>query len=218
MKFGKALVVCLPLVLAACASAPKNSVYQSNAPELRGERAITSNIELAAEVDLTGSILGVFYSDESYQDGGAQVLLFTRRPSTLSRTAGTVVDYNLAQTSSLSVPQGQKLVSAIEEYLGKDPKSLQPSQMFNYELYSGTVDMAAGNEHYRPFKDITFLVVCSVTSSGKSFKTVFPGTAVNIYGQRTTTYDTFDLTTAQVQKLHDAIKAALARATPEVSR
>jgi hypothetical protein len=216
MKTRLALAVLLTVLLSACVTA-KNSLYQSSAPEVRGERAITSNIELVSEVDLTGSVLGVFYAKEVYLNGDAQTLLFTRRfQAALSNKAGSIVDYDLSATSSLSVLQGQKFLSAIEEYLAKDPKSLQASQMFNYELYSGIIDMSAGSDRYRPFKDVTFAVACSVTSSGKTFKTIFPVTTANLYGIRSTSYDTLELEPAQVQKLHDAIKAALAKSTPEL--
>ncbi len=120
----------------------------------------------------------------------------------------------MSQTSSLSVDQGRKLLGALEEYISKDPKSLSPSQMFNFELYSGTVDMSMGTDRYRPFKDVTFAVVCSVTSNGKRFRTVFPIVQTNLYGIKTTSYETFDLTPEQVQKLHDAVKEALAKSTP----
>jgi hypothetical protein len=212
-----ALVAVLAVVLlVSCMSAPaNNSVYQSSAPELRGERAISSNIELIAEVDLETSVLGVFYSREVYQSGDAQTLLFTRRAKVGfgdTKKPGSVVDYDLSETSSLSVEQGRKLLSAIEEYLAKDPKSLTPAQMFNFELYSGTVDMSAGSDRYRPFKNVTFIVVCSVTNAAKSFKTVFPGIMVGMYGTQQTVYETFDLKEPQVKSMHDAIKAAVDKA------
>ena len=213
MKIRVILPVLLCAVLVGCASIPKeNSVYQSDAPEVRGERAISSNIELASEVDLGGSTLGVFYASEVYQNGSAQTLLFTRRNSAVfSGKPGTITDYDLSETSSLSVEQGSKLLGAVEEYLAKDPKTLQPSQMFNFELYSGTVDMSVGTD-YHPFKDVTFAVVCSVTTTGKRFRTVFPIVQTNLYQVKTTSYQTFDLTPEQVQKLHDALKLAISKA------
>jgi hypothetical protein len=213
MRTRVVLPVLLCALLVGCATVPReNSVYQSNAPEVRGERAISSNIELAAEVDLGGSTLGVFYASEVYQNGSAQTLLFTRRiPAAFSDRAGTITDYDLSETSSLSVDQGRKLLGAVEEYLAKDPKTLQPSQMFNFELYSGTVDMSVGTD-YHPFKEVTFAVVCSVTSTGKRFRTVFPIVQTNLYQVKSTSYQTFDLTPEQVQKLHDALKQALAKA------
>jgi hypothetical protein len=59
------------------------------------------------------------------------------------------------------------------------------------------------------------MVICSVTASGKSFKTVFPVTATTFLGVQSTSYTTYDLTPTQVQKLRDAIKAGLDMATPE---
>jgi len=208
----------LPLCLVALASCTtvQNSVYQSSAPEIRGERAISSKIELVSEVSLGASILGIFYSKEVFQSGDAQTLLFTRRPPAGfgSKARGTVNNYNLGETSSLSVEQARKFVSAIDDFLSTDPKSLTPDQMYNFELYSGTLDMSAGSERYRPFKDVTFIVVCAVTSAKKSFKTVFPGSVTDLYGRHMTTYDTFDLTEEQVKKLRDAISAALDKAVP----
>ncbi len=203
------------LVLSSCATAG-NSVYQSRAPETRGERAISSNIELVSEVDLDASMLGVFYSRETYKSGDAQMLLFTQRGKGGfgSKAQGTVKDYDLSETASLSVDQGRKFLTAIEQFIAMDPKSLSPSKMFNFELYSGTLDMTEGNDKYRPFRDLTFIVICSVTNDGKSFKTVFPITVTNLYGNRMTSYKTFDLTTTQVQSFHDALTAALAKSTP----
>ncbi|MGD0724980.1 MAG: hypothetical protein ABSB63_05395 [Spirochaetia bacterium] len=202
-------------VLSSCMSTG-TSVYQSRAPETRGERAISSNIELVSEVDLDASMLGVFYSRETYKNGDAQTLLFTQRGKGGfgSKAEGSIKDYDLSETASLSVEQARKFLSAIEQFIAMDPKSLAPSKMFNFELYSGTLDMTEGNEKYRPFKDLTFIVICSVTNAGKTFKTVFPITVTNLYGNRMTSYKTFDLTTEQVQKFHDALTAALAKSTP----
>jgi hypothetical protein len=203
------------LVLSSCMSTG-NSVYQSRAPEIRGERAISSNIELVNEVDLDASMLGVFYSRETYKNGDAQTLLFTQRVKGgfASKAEGSIKDYDLSETASLSVDQARKFLSAIDEFIAMDPKTLAPTKMFNFELYSGTLDMTEGTEKYRPFKDLTFIVICSVTNAGKTFKTVFPGTVTNLYGNRMTVYRTFDLTMPQVQNFHDAITAALGKSTP----
>ncbi|HET6450482.1 MAG TPA: hypothetical protein VFI08_04185, partial [Spirochaetia bacterium] len=172
MKFRILCVISCAIALSGCITA-NTPVYQSHAPETRGERAISSDIELAKEVDLDNTVLGVFYSHEVYQSGDAQTLLFTRRGKTFgSSTTGSMDDYNLSETASMSVDQGRKLLSAIDNYLSMDPKSLTPSKMFNFELYSGTLDMREGSDKYRPFQDITFVVVCSVTSTKKVFKTV----------------------------------------------
>jgi hypothetical protein len=218
MKLRFAIPVVLAVALSSCMSAPAtNSLYQSSAPETRGERAISSNIELVSEVDLETTMLGVFYSREVYGNGDAQTLLFTQRAKAGfadPKKMGVITDYDLREISSLSVDQGRKLLSAIEEYLAKDPKSLSTTQMFNFELYSGTVDMSKGSDKYRPFKDITFVVVCSVTNSGKSFKTVFPSIIAGMYGPEYN-YAPIELKDDQVKSLRDGIKAALAKATPE---
>jgi hypothetical protein len=214
MKVSLAIVsVCL-LALSSCVSltAP---VYQSHAPEARGERAISSNIELAKEVDLEGSRLGVFYSHEVYQSGEVQTLLFTRRAIGIGAKAqGTMDDYDLSETASMSVEQGRKFLAAIDNYIAMDPKSLTPTQMFNFELYSGTLDLKEGTEKYRPFQDITFVVVCSVTTTKKIFKTVFPTTVYDLYGRRSISYATFEMKPEQVKSLRDAIGAALEKAGP----
>jgi hypothetical protein len=223
MKRVPALLACLAAVLsllASCASLDEseNSLYQSNAPETRGERAISSSIELVKEVNLGESMLGVFFSREVFQSGSAENVLFTRRSegAFASRQAGSIVDYNLSEISSLSVEQARKFLDAIDTFLKTDPKSLSPMQMVNFELYSGTLDMSAGSEKYRPFKKITFIVVCAVTSAKKSFKTVFPGTVADMTGNRMTVYSDFNLTTEQVQELRAAIAAALEKASPVV--
>ena len=216
MNHAHVILLAVLLALASCTTT-ENSIYQSVAPEVRGERAISSAIELASEVDLETSMLGVFYSKEIYQDGEAQNLLFTLRTKSFvpSKAQGRVTDYSLRETSSLSVEQGRKFLVAIEEYLAKDPASLKPAQMFNFELYSGTLDMTRGYGDYHPLSNLTFMVICSVTNTAKSFKTVFPVTATSFLGVQATSYTTYDLTPAQVQKLRDAIKAGLDMATPE---
>jgi hypothetical protein len=215
MKLYRCIIPLCLAALASCATV-QNSVYQSNAPEIRGERAISSTIELVSEVSLGSSVLGVFYSEEVFQSGDAQTLLFTRRAGGgfSGKAKGTINDYDLGETSSLSVEQARRFVSAIDDFLSTDPASLTPEKMYNFELYSGTLDMGAGSERYRPFKDVTFIVVCSVTSARKSFKTVFPGSVADLYGKRTNTYATFDLTEEQVRKLRGAIAAALDKAVP----
>lgn len=216
-----ALALAVLGALASCATfedTTENSLYQSSAPEIRGERAISSTIELVKEVKLTESILGVFFSREVFHTGSAENVLFTRRTEGgfSSKAAPGIVDYDLSEISSLSVEQARKFLDAIDTFLRTDPKSLSPMQMVNFELYSGTLDMSAGSEKYRPFKKITFIVVCAVTSAKKSFKTVFPGTITDMTGNRTTDYDDFDLTTEQVQALRAAIAAALEKASPVV--
>jgi hypothetical protein len=211
-----ACAIMCTVILASCVTAG-TPVYQSHAPETRGERAISSNIELAKEVDLESTVLGVFYSHEVYQSGDAQTLLFTRRAKTLGSTAaGTMDDYDLSETASMSVDQGRGLLKAIDNYLAMDPKSLPPSKMFNFELYSGTVDLKEGTDRYHPFQDITFVVVCSVTNTKKVFKTVFPTTIYDLYGRRSVYYATSDLNAGQVQSLRDAIAAALSKAPAPV--
>ncbi len=216
MKYLLPAIGAFVLVLSSCFSTGGEStpVYQSHAPEVRGERAISSNIELAKEVDLESSILGVFYSHEVYQSGDVQTILFARRDKG-GPEKGTMDDFDLSETTSMSVDQAKKFLSAIDNYLSMDIKSLSPSKMYNFELYSGTLDMTAGTEKYRPVQDITFVVVCSVTNTKKVFKTVFPSTAYDGYGRRYVTYSTFELKTPQVENLRKAVGAAIDKSTPE---
>lgn len=218
MKVSLAILSVCVLVLSSCFSMGGTStpVYQSHAPEVRGERAISSNIELAKEVDLESSMLGVFYSHEVYLSGDVQTLLFARRDKggLGAKAEGTMDDYDLSETASMSVDQARRFLTAIDNYTAMDSKSLTPAKMFNFELYSGTLDMSEGTEKYRPFRDITFVVVCSVTNTKKIFKTVFPTTTYDTYGRRYTTYATFELKPEQVKKLREAIAAALDKAIP----
>ncbi len=215
MKHVLWILPVLLLALGGCTTTG-NSIYQSVAPEARGERAISSSIELIAEVDLATAWLGVFYSREVFHAGEAQNVLFTMRSQSFAggKAQGRITDYSLRETASLSVEQAQRFLDAIVEYLGKDSASLKPSEMLSFELYSGTLDMSAGSETYRPFHDLTFMAICSVTSTGKKFTTVFPYTVTSLYGGQSTGYLNYDLTNAQVQKLRDAIVAALAKSTP----
>jgi hypothetical protein len=215
MKVSCAILGVCVLALSSCFSM-RTPVYQSQAPEVRGERAISSNIELAREVDLEGSVLGVFYSREVYQNGDVQTLLFVRRTvfAVGSQKAGTMDDYNLSETASMSVDQARKFLSAIDNYLAMDPKSLSAAKMFNFELYSGILDMTAGTEKYRPFRAVTFVVVCSVTNSKKVFKTIFPTTTSDLYGRSFISYQTFELKPDQVRSLREAVSAALEKSTP----
>jgi hypothetical protein len=210
-------VLCVAaLTLSSCFSlggGASTPVYQSHAPEVRGERAISSNIELAKEVDLEGSWLGVFYSHEVYASGDVQTVLFARRDKS-GPAKGTMDDFDMSGTTSMSTDQARKFVSAIDNYLAMDTKNLSPSKMYNFELYSGTLDMSAGTDKYRPFQDITFVVVCSVTNTKKVFKTVFPSTAYDGYGRRYTTYQVFELKPNQVEDLRKAVAAALDKSTP----
>lgn len=219
MKFLLPGLCVFVLLLSSCFSMGGGSstpVYQSHAPEVRGERAISSNIELVKEVDLEGSMLGVFYSHEVYQNGDVQTVLFTRRDKggLGAKQMGTMDDYDLSETTSMSVDQARKLLSAIDNYIAMDPKTLSPAKMYNFELYSGTLDMTAGTEKYRPFQDITFVVVCSVTNTKKIFKTVFPTASYDGYGRRYISYATFELKPEQVQDLRKAVSAALDKSTP----
>jgi hypothetical protein len=188
-------------------------VYQSHAPEVRGERAISSNIELAQEVDVEGSWLGVFYSHEVHESGDVQTILFARRDKG-GPAKGTMDDYDLSETTSMSVDQAKKFLAAIDYYLAMDVKSLTPSKMYNFELYTGTLDMTAGTEKYRPFQDITFVVVCSVTNTKKVFKTVFPNTEYDSSGRRLVTYQTFELKIPQVENLRKAVASAIDMSAP----
>ncbi|HTP59770.1 MAG TPA: hypothetical protein VMM82_12690 [Spirochaetia bacterium] len=216
MKYVLPVLCVLALTLTSCFSlggGTSTPVYQSHAPEVRGERAISSNIELAKEVDLEGSWLGVFYSHEVYASGDVQTILFARRDKS-GPEKGSMDDFDLSGTTSMSTDQARKFVSAIDNYLAMDTKSLSPTKMYNFELYSGTLDMSAGTEKYRPFQDITFVVVCSVTNTKKIFKTVFPSTAYDGYGRRYVTYQTFELKQPQVENLRKAVAAALDKSTP----
>jgi hypothetical protein len=217
MKHVPWLLPVLLLALDGCTTT-ENSIYQSVAPEARGERAISSAIELIAEVDLDTAWLGVFYSREVFHTGEAQNVLFTVRSKSMSlaKPQGRITDYSLRETSSLSVEQAERFLEAIQEYLGKNPASLKPSEMISFELYSGTLDMSAGSEAYRPFEDLTFMAICSVTNVGKKFATAFPYTVTSLYGGQSTGYLSYNLTNAQVEKLRDAIVAALAKSTPIV--
>lgn len=209
--------VCLLLgLLTLFGCTTTDSINQSVAPETRGERAIWSAIELVSEVPLESSVLGVFYSKEVYQDGEAQNILFALRtkPFLDSKAQGRITDYSLRETASLSVDQADKFVAAIEQYLARDLASVTPAQMFNFELYSGILDMTRGNGDYHPLSELTFLVICTVTNAGKSFKTVFPITTTSLSGIRSTTYVTHDLDLDQVQALRNAIEAGLEKATP----
>jgi len=162
-------------------------------------------------------LLWAFSSHEVYESGDSQLLLFTRREVTAfgdQTGKGTMDDYDLSRTASLSVDQARKFLSAIDNYLEMDPKSLAPARMFNFELYSGILDMTVGNEKHRPFRELTFIVICSVTNTKKSFKTVFPEVESDLYGRRYPPYKTFDLKTEQVQNLRQAISAALDKSMP----
>jgi hypothetical protein len=218
MRYRQAVVIVCFFALVGCLTPPgENSIYQSSAPELRGERAIASDIVLVREVELGSYVLGVFFSREVFQAGDSQTLLFIIRSKRLmnGQSPGSIVNYDMGLTGSLSVDQGRKFLKAIEQYLAKDPKSLQPSQMYNFELYSGTVDMSAGTDRYRPFKRITFAGFCTVTSTGKSFKMMFPGIGVGLGGV-SVTFQTFELAPDEVQMLRGAIQEALAKAAPTV--
>jgi hypothetical protein len=203
MKFP--LAVACVCVLVSCSSIG----YQSTAPEERGERAISSDIELAKEVNLGLSTLGVFYSHEVYENRETQLLLFTLRGGFAEAGKGKMTDYELSsRTASLSVDQAKKFLSTIDNYLAMDPKSLAPTKMFNFELYSGILEEYWYEKHPH-LSDLKFIVICSVTNAKKSFKTIFPETKADLSGRGYTSYSTFDLNTEQVQNLRQAISAAL---------
>jgi hypothetical protein len=219
MKATLAILSVFALVLCSCTTMQPSTYelpYQSQAPEERGERAIASSLELISEVELNYAVLGVFFSKEIYEGGEVENILFTVRNAQgygTSSVKGTISNYLLSETSSLSVYQAKKLLTAIDSYLAMDSKTLTPAQMYNFELYSGTLNMMLGTEKYRPFKKITFIVICTVTNSGKFFRTIFPiaqtfGTAT------TTTYKTYQMNETQVSKLRGAISAALDKSKP----
>jgi hypothetical protein len=211
MKFLLRIVLSICSAGLVCCATQQNSLYQSSAPGIRGERAIASDIELVSEVDLGGYILGVFYSREVYEKGDAQNILLTYRNnneiSSSTKKLGSIVDYNLAETSSLSIEQAGKLLSAIDKFIATNQKDLTPAKMFSFELYSGTLDMSAGSDRYHPFREVTFAVICSVTSAQKSFKMIIGKTELA----------TLDLTEEQVKGLRNAISTTLNKATPEVA-
>jgi hypothetical protein len=214
MKYVLRILPVLLLALVSCTTT-ENSIYQSVAPEARGERAISSAIELIAEVDIETAYLGVFYSKEVFHDGEAQNVLFTvRAKSFYGERTGRITDYSFQEPASLSVDQAKRFLDAIEEYLGKDPASVKPTEMISYELYSGTLDLSAGSERYRPFQNLTFMAICSVTNTGKRFRTALPYSMSTPSDQSYTSYARYDLTNAQVEKLRDAIVAALAKSSP----
>ncbi|MGA2478600.1 MAG: hypothetical protein ABSG63_07615 [Spirochaetia bacterium] len=105
-----------------------NPVYQSRAPAVCGERAISSDIELVREVNLDGSLLGVFYAHEVYQSGDVHTMLFTRRAVAAfgGGSKGTMDDYDLSETASMSVDQARKFLKAIDNFSTMEPKSMAP--------------------------------------------------------------------------------------------
>ena len=219
MKAIVAILALLAFVLCSCTTVQLStyeSQYQSQAPEERGERAIASSLELISEVELNYAVLGVFFSKEIYKGGEVENILFTVRQAqgySTSSVKGTISNYLLNETSSLSVYQARKLLTAIDSYLAMDPKTLTPAQMYNFELYSGTLNMMLGTENYHPFKKVTFIVICNVTNSGKFFKTIFP-ISQTFGAATTTTYKTYKLDETQVGKLRKAISAALDKSNP----
>ncbi len=222
-------IISVGLVILASCSTVQNSLYQSKAPEIRGERAIASSIDLVREVNIGAKprdwpvVIGVFYSKEVYGGGETQAVLFALRQETTGalgfarKAEGTINDYDLRETSSLSLNQARRFLDALNNYLTTDPKSLAPERMLNFELYSGTLDTREGTESYRPFRELTFIVVFSVTNAKKTFRTVFPTSVVGPYNTRQTVYRTYDLTEDEVTELRDAIDAAVGKATPEVA-
>jgi len=215
MKVPLAFLTVCALALSSCAT--DTTIYRSQAPEERGERAISSNIDLVGEIELRSALLGVFFSEESFQGGGVENILFSVR-SGFGLGGGTISAYDLFDATSLSVQQARKFLTAIDAYLAMDPKTLTDAQMFNFELYSGILDMTAGTERFHPFRDLTFIAICTVKKTGKSFKTVFPTTLTNLYGQVRRTYDTYTLEDKEVGKLRDAIETALKKAKPPSSQ
>ena len=141
MKALLAILALAVFVLCSCTTAQPStyeSQYQSQAPEERGERAIASSLELISEVELSFAVLGVFFSKEIYTGGEVENILFTVRNTQgygASSLKGTIRNYLLNETSSLSVYQARKLLTAIDSYLAMDSKTLTPAQMYNFELY-----------------------------------------------------------------------------------
>ncbi len=113
--------------------------------------------------------------------------------------------------------QARQLLDAVDDFIAADPKSFPPTRMLSYELDSGTLDLREGNDRYRPLRDVTFVVVFSVTNAGKSFKTVFPPAVAGSSNTRQTGNLTFDLSEDQVRKLRDAIAAAVDKSTPSAA-
>lgn len=205
------LPVCLT-ILASCATL-QNPIYQSKAPETRGGRAIAATIDLVGEVQVSGPnrqqvVIGLFYAREVLPDGGTQAVLFSLRGARgLGRDRGGAIDdYDLRETYSLTVDQARRLVSAIDDFLATDPKSLPPTRMVSYEMDSGTADAKD-----RPLRDITLVVFFSVTHTGKSFKAAFGPSVANLYNLRPTGSQSFDLNEDQVRTLRDAVAAAVDR-------
>lgn len=212
MKMSAAVVALCALALGSCTS---TETYRTHSPEEHGERAITSTVELVKEINLGSrgssggaSSLGVFFSRETFQGGSDDSILFSVRTDT--KGEGTIGDYELVDDSSLSVEQAGKLLTSIDAYLKMDPRSLTPAKLLNFELSAGSRDLAAGSEKYRPFREVLFIISSTVTSTGKTFKTMF-AKPMGAF-QRTPTYTTYELTEVEVGKLREAIAAAVGKA------
>ena len=197
------------LALSSCVSLRSTPPsYSSNAPEERGERAILSNIELVGEIELKEQTLGVFFSDETFSAGRVQNVLFVLKGNG-SVFEGTGIDaYQFYRAGSITLEQANKLISALDDYLAKDSKSLSKDQLYNFELVAGILDMSDDGP-YRKFSEITFVINYSVTNSGKVFRTFFPGANRYFY---------FELTDTQVQALRDTIMKALGKRTSTSSK
>ncbi len=123
-------------------------------------------------------------------------------------------NYNLRLSSSLSTDQARKLQAAIDTYLKMDPKLSTTTELFNFELYSGTVDRTLGSTSAdvlgntgHPFTKITLEIFFSVTNAGKSFEIIVPA------------YDNYRLTDEQASKLQNIIGVALEKtASPSASK
>jgi hypothetical protein len=181
--------------------APSTPTYISSAPEARGERAILSNIELVGEVGLSGATLGVFYSHEVYKNGSADNLLFRLKDGGFG--ASGISAYSLFNAASITSDQANKLLTALDDYISKQPKDLAKDKLYNFELYAGILEPGKEGE-YRKFDEVTFILVYSITSKAKNFKTFFPGP---------NGYAPYDLNESQVKALREMVNNALMRAS-----
>jgi len=197
------------LTLSSCVSMQtKPPSYSSNAPEERGERAILSNIEMVGEIVLKGQTLGIFYSDETYSAGKVQNVLFVLKGNGSVFSGSGIDAYQFYNSGSITTEQANKLISALDDYLAKNPADLTKDQLYNFELVAGILDMKDEGT-YRRFNDITFVINYSVTNKGKIFRTIFPGVNGYIY---------FELTDPQVQALRETIAKALSKKPSAASK
>jgi hypothetical protein len=170
VKTFRAINAVLLVVVAACAPP---TVYRSSGPEVRGEVSITSDVELVSELDMRTWSLGVLYAKERSHTGVLQNVLFAAR-SGGPASAARVTAYSLRRTASISLEQARRLLVAVDTFLGMDAASLGPMKLFNFELSAGPLDVAVGPPDHHPFTQITFSVICSVTTAGKYFALMVP--------------------------------------------